>query len=186
MKVACIMPTANKRPQMILEALESLKNQTVPVDELFILSDEERNTVWSRINKGVYLSIADAFFVLCDDDIIRPNFIEETKRVMEETNADLVSVALENFGTMTGVHQCGATPFMTTLTRRSIWEKAGGYDNNAGLPGDYDFYLTCLEKGAKWSKIAEPLFLFRTHDVKWSNEDDWASGFAYVKKKHQI
>lgn len=186
MKVDCIIPTAGKRPEMMKEALASVEAQTVKVNEVIIMPDDKRDTVWLRINEAAKKSKADAFFVLCDDDMIRPTFVEETSRLMEEKNADLVSVAMENFGSCTGVHQCGPTPFMTALIRKSIWEKAGGYDQAAGLPGDYDFYLMCLEKGAKWEKIAEPLFLFRQHQIKWSNEDDWEAGFAYVKKKHQI
>lgn len=187
MTVACIIPTAGKRPEMMKETLASLEAQTVKVNETIILLDDKRDTVWLRINDGVRKSTSDAFFVLCDDDMIRPTFVEKTTRMMEETGADLVSVALENFGQgKNDVHQCGKTPFITALTRKSIWEKTGGYDQAAGLPGDYDFYLMCLEKGAKWEKIADPLLLFRQHPIKWSNEDDWGAGFAYVKKKHQI
>jgi glycosyltransferase involved in cell wall biosynthesis len=48
------------------------------------------------------------------------------------------------------------------LFRREVWERAGGYNPNMvwGYE-DWDFWISCAEKGFKAHLIPEPLFLYR-------------------------
>lgn len=169
---------------MLKEALASIEVQTYPVSEIHVMEGPQE--AWERVNMGVRKSKSDAFFVLCDDDLIRPSFVEETVKVMERWGVDIVSTPLENFGEQTGIHGCGEHPFVTALIRRSMFDKVGGYDPKAGLAADADFYYSAFEQGARWEKLGEPLFLYRVHGQQWSQNDLWSPYMDYIFRKHKL
>ena len=171
---------------MLKEALASLEAQTVKPDEIIVMKEPKEINAWERVNMGVRKSKTDAFFVLCDDDMVAPTFIEETAKLMEQWNCDIVSTPLKNFGEADSVHGCGEHPFVTALIRRSLFDKIGGYDIKAGLAADADFYYSAFELGARWEKLGEPLFLYRVHDEQWSKNDEWPPYMDYIYKKHNL
>lgn len=183
MNVCCIIPTAGERPEMIAETIASVAAQTTPV-EIFIMEEPRDLGMWERVNFAISRMKADTYFILCDDDKILPTFVEETVKMMEQTNADIVAPLMELFGDETGVHGPGNHPFITALIRKSAWEGVGGYDPVAGPAADADFYLSCEEQGRRWVTLGKPLFLYRSHKVKWSNKVNWDEYKEYVNKKH--
>ena len=178
--VSVIIPTIN-RP-FLLEAVKSCQDQTVlPLE---ILINFEKGNVAEILNKMISQSKGDAFVLLPDDDLLKPQYIEKTSLVMEKESTDIVATALENFGLEQGVHIPGAFPFGTALFRKSIWEKVGGYDPLIGPASDADFGLMCQEAGAKRITLEEPLFNFRLHNSNWSKTADWESGKERFHSKH--
>ena len=102
MKILVIVPTHN-RLEFIPEALASLDHQARPADEVVvtgnvgpgIISDEPFSV---RVNDAIEHSDCDAFFILCDDDLLEPTFIEKTVALMEKTGADIVYTDRKEFG----------------------------------------------------------------------------------------
>jgi len=188
------------RADFIGETILSIANQTIKPKEVILLyniyPDEDVN---SKINRGISLSTADSFIVLGDDDKIHPEFVEKTLAKMEETNADIIYTDMEQFGVEPGIHRPGhhfeldRFPenfgiFFTSLTKKSIWERVGGYDVMCGPFCDWDFWWMCAEHGAKAVYLNEPLFQYRRHSsqdsqnlsnemCKWSRD--------YILEKHK-
>lgn len=181
MRVVCIIPTENKRPAMLEEAIASVSAQTMPVE--LIIEGGEGNA-WEKANRGITRSDADAFFLLSDDDKIHPSFAQATREAMERERADIVTTFMQLFGDEEGIHGAEDTPWMTSLVRKSMWERVGGYDVFAGVAADKEFYARCLKAGAKWVKLDAPLFLYRKHQGQWSHTADWKESNDYFAKKH--
>ena len=168
---------------MLKETLESVKNQTVQPCEILILR-EKVTAISGKLNRGIEKSIGDAFIILCDDDKLDPTYIEKTVKKMEETKADIVGTALENFGEYTGIHQFNQVPFVTSLVKKSIWEKVGGYDEAIKVGEDADFYTMCINNGAKIEKISEPLLKYRCHSLG-KGERHWEEPNRLRKEKYR-
>ena len=164
MKVSVIVPTIESRKELLKETLESVKNQTVQPFEVLILREKVK-AIAGKLNRGIEKSKGEAFIILADDDKLDPTYIEKTVKKMEETKADIVGTALENFGKYTGAHQFNRVPFATSLVKKSMWEKVGGYDETIKIGEDADFYTMCINNGAKIEKVPEPLFIYRCHSV---------------------
>ena len=50
-----------------------------------------------------------------------------------------------------------------SLFRKKVWEEVGGYSRGIGYE-DWDFWLSCGEKGHYGRRIPQPLFCYRQHD----------------------
>lgn len=189
----------SNRTTFVDETILSIAKQIVRPKEVVMLYDIH-NTVEAnadKINRGASMISADTFVVLGDDDMLHPEFLEKTLAKMEETGCDLVSTAMEQIGLEPGIHRTVMNLdrmkehfglFYTTLIRKSLWEKVGGYDAFCGPFSDWDFWWRCAEVGAKVEYLLEPLFIYRRHDkqdsqtltdemCKWSRE--------YILEKHR-
>lgn len=186
MKYSVIIPHENKRPEMLKEALESIASQTRKFDEIIEISKPK--DTWEKINISVGASDCDAFVVLSDDDKLATTFLEETSEMMEKNGLDIVSTFLQNFGDDNTIHGPWDHPFMTTLTRRSIWKKVGGYDSSIGIAADADFWFRCQKAGAKRENLGKPLFLYRKHKNQWSNDKNakWEDSKNKIIQRHSV
>jgi glycosyltransferase involved in cell wall biosynthesis len=56
------------------------------------------------------------------------------------------------------------------LFRKDLWEKVGGYAEDAFLTGgvDFDFWLSSVERGARVIHVPRVLYWYRTHDASAS------------------
>jgi glycosyltransferase involved in cell wall biosynthesis len=59
--------------------------------------------------------------------------------------------------------------------RRSLWEKAAGFDASYQLAFDYDFWVRCFRVGARAVNIPRPLARFRLHAGQKSSAADRAA-----------
>ena len=53
--------------------------------------------------------------------------------------------------------------------RRTLWEKAGGFDTSWHLAFDYDFWVRCFRAGARVAHLPAPLTRFRLHAAQKSS-----------------
>ncbi len=53
--------------------------------------------------------------------------------------------------------------------RRTLWEKAGGFDTRWNLAFDYDFWVRGFRAGARVARLAQPLTRFRKHAAQKSS-----------------
>ncbi|MEI8312299.1 MAG: glycosyltransferase, partial [Verrucomicrobiota bacterium] len=121
-----------------------------------------------RFAKGKYILPLDA------DDLIAPTFLEKTAGLLEENPQ--IAIAYTDwvyFGTMEGRrnaidwdarHLCEKENLFTctSLFRKEAWDGAGGYNTNMtkGVE-DWDFWISCAEKGHVGRRIPEALFCYR-------------------------
>lgn len=187
LKVSAIIPSLGKRPDMLAEAVKSIKAQTMPVLEIIVM-DYPDNTFGNqsrRLNEGIKKSKGDAFFFLGDDDMLMPNFVEKLVSEMDtDRDWDIVTSGFENFGEETGVHHPGPFPLCSTLTKRSIYDKTQGFDEEVPIGIDADFYFQCFEAGAKWKIIEDVLFKSRVHKEQYSRTGDWANYKEIIHRKY--
>jgi len=185
MTASVIIPTQGKR-DTLLETVESVYKQTrKPKEVIIVFPEREDETSWSKFNRGIKQSTADAFIPLADDDLLDPTYIEKTLGLMEQTGADIVATALTNFGDDTGVHQPGRHPFGTALYTKKVWEQVGGYDETVGIAADADFGHQAQKLG-KRVDISEGLFFYRNHPGTWTrtaSQQEWEQSLNNVRNK---
>lgn len=174
--ISCIIPTLSERPEMLAEALRSANNQTTPFKEIIVESypgRENNDNQAIKINAGIKRSSADYYIFMGDDDQLKPDFVEKMVKTIEETKGDIISSFFDTFGDEIGTHGPNAYPLCSTVVRRSLWEKVGGFPLNAGPAVDALFYFKCFDAGATWIKTGDSLYRSRVHKNQFSHEANW-------------
>jgi glycosyltransferase involved in cell wall biosynthesis len=118
-------------------------------------------------SRGTYILPLDA------DDVLAPSFLAECAAILDaEPHIDVVHTDVMLFGASSG--QMRLAEFserrmvtenclvVTALYRRVLWEKTGGYNEGMRMGvEDWDFWIGCLEQGARFKKVSQPLFYYR-------------------------
>jgi len=117
--------------------------------------------------RGAYILPLDA------DDKVEPAMLQKTVALLE--NHPEIAIAytdVTHFGAATRTIQAAEYDFAAlcennqlnycSLYRREAWEEAGGYNPNMvwGYE-DWDFWISCGERGFRARRIPEPLLLYR-------------------------
>lgn len=205
MSVLVVVPT-HDRTEFIDEALESIARQVRPADcvvvtgnrgpaappSIQVTVDLNDDTFAVRVNRSIAASACDRFVLLCDDDALHPEFLGKTTTAMDQAAVDVVYTDLRRFG---GAHhvmvalpwtaeqiELTTVPFITSLCRKSAWQRAGGY---ADVPFcDWDFWWRCFHTGATAIHISEPLFLYREHPGQWQYREDLDQSRRIILERH--
>lgn len=77
----------------------------------------------------------------------------------------------------------------TTAFKKDLYEKIGGYDELLRTSEDYDYWLSCLEKNAKFKYIDKPLIMQKIHEgstLLGVDIEKRRANLTYVRKKHNI
>lgn len=182
LKTLVIIPTQGKRADMLKEAYDSVQNQTRIPDKIVIAPGDA--PLADRLNNIIEASDCDAYVMLGDDDLLEPTFIEKTAARMEETGVDIIHTKYLHFGIESCVAGSSNHISVTSLCRRSSWVNAGGYKNVGCF--DYDFWLSCLETGAKTSFIDEPLWKYRIHAEQEGKQHNIKALTKAVQDRHPL
>jgi glycosyltransferase involved in cell wall biosynthesis len=102
MRVLVVIPT-HDRTEFYREAIDSVFMQTRQADELVVTGNVGPGVLTNasladRINDAISRSDCDAFVILCDDDQLKPDYIERTAKLMEESGVDIVYTDCTVFG----------------------------------------------------------------------------------------
>ena len=179
LKVLVVIPTQDTRPDMMAEAQYSIMKQTRQPSAVVVARGD--GTLASRLNNAIGATDCDAFVILGDDDMLEPTFLEKTAGKMERDGVDIVATNYTHFGaeSVTGGNPNHIS--VTSLFRKSIWKKAGGY---ADVPYfDWDFVLSCIEANAISTYLPEPLWRYRVHEGQLGYGDKEKNTEA-VKARH--
>lgn len=148
----------------------------------FVRHEENRGPSAAR-NSGVRRGTGAMVFPLDDDDRLAPQCLERLTAVLiAEPEIDCVYPDLALFGTVTGVLQYGLgdertlveeqwLPGAGCLYRRSLWERVGGYCEDAALRlghEDWEFYLAAAEGGFQARHVPEALYRYRVGSLSLS------------------
>jgi glycosyltransferase involved in cell wall biosynthesis len=140
-----------------------------------------------------------------DDDVLLPHAIDKQVEQMERhtsvtfSHADFIYV--DEAGTEIGRWVSPRGEFVrsgieawnlfvvqtrccmqTTVVRRSIWEQVGGWDDDAGYPGDNSLYLKLLRLGAE-GHVAHTACRYR---VRRNHPDPPQKKFLYLQEHHAL
>ncbi len=161
MTVAVIIPSKGRKT--LSQTIESLIWQTRKPDEIIInMETGDPLSAYPRMNRMIKQSACDAFVPLADDDMLAPNFIKDTMAEIEK-GMDCAYVKMKTFGDEHSEHFPSKDfPFITSAFSKEIWQKIGGYNENAGLYADSLFGREVFKRG-KAVYIDKPLFFYRIH-----------------------
>jgi len=141
MKVTVVLTTYN-RPEMCLEAVDSVRAQTYPDVELIVVDDGSHPrfsgaNVWmehrgaaSCLNVGCALAGGDAICHLDDDDLLTPHYVEACVAGLRE------GYDVAGMGTLDGSERSNNMDG-GGIFRKEWFYRVGGFM----LPGDLDFFL---------------------------------------------
>lgn len=153
-------------------------------------------------SKNYALSILDTYYVvfLDADDKLDSRYLEETIQLARKKDYDIVYTGMQYFGSKTGTMEAkkyrkrrfvmGNYVNNSSLIKLEVLRKVGGYKQvmEKGYE-DWEFFLSCAEKGAKFGSLNQPLLLYRQHKgFKGRNihaADNAEELFKIVKRLHQ-
>jgi len=131
---------------------------------------EARNT-GIKASKGKYILPLDA------DDLIHPEMLQKTVSLLKtHPEIAIAYTDVKHFGSANRIVCAGEYDFKRlcfqnhlnycSLYRREAWESAGGYNPNMvwGYE-DWDFWISCGEKGYYGKRFSEPLFMYRVKET---------------------
>jgi glycosyltransferase involved in cell wall biosynthesis len=124
-------------------------------------------------NSGIAASRGRYILPLDADDILMPEMLEETARLLDADPStaiaytDYVRFGADSRRVETGrwsvddlAYRCQLSG--PSLFRREVWLTVGGYNPNMrGGYEDWDFWIAAAERGFRGRRIAEPLFGYR-------------------------
>lgn len=141
-----------------------------PDHRIRLLSQPNQGVSVAR-NNGIATSTGRYILPLDADDMIQPEMLKRTVALLEAKRS--VSIAYTDFqetgksnlivhaGTWDADLLCYFNQVgYCSLYRRGVWAITGGYNSKQHDYEDWDFWLTCIEKGLAAQRIAEPLFLY--------------------------
>lgn len=154
-----------------------------------VLMQGERHHVAANRNFGI--SYARGKYICCldADDKLRPTYLEKAIFLLERHNFDVVSAAMEMFGTRTEILHIAERPDLEMLLqgnhcltcavfRRDLWERSGGFrDTDHTITGhvheDWTFWVRLAALGARFINLArDPMLLYRVEGVSLSRSAD--------------
>ncbi len=145
------------------------------------------------------LDDVDLIASLDGDDLWMPEYLATYAEPLRQGHADVVFGAAELFGAQEGIVFTSADRpknadlrrgnFVpaNSMFRRSLWWRAGGFDPSLRFFEDWDFWLSCAEKGAVFKAIDQPLWRYRRHAGSMliaSDPADRDVARRYVRQKH--
>ncbi len=200
------------RERFAPEALASVFEQTYRRDHDVQIVLQHAKAGWNeKLNAAVNATVSEFVVILCDDDLLAPDFLERVMAVAERgRGADLVftdrMVFLDGSDPRAGVrhrefpeHQDspsgyfdigldpagfedGSTLPMTCLIRRSLWDQLRGYD--ATIPQmDTEFFYRAVEAQARYRYVPFPGFYWRRHEDQLSQTEP--SMIAFLRAFHR-
>ncbi len=154
------------------EVAESLSHQYPQVSVI-----TQRNSGQPAIARNNGITAAKGDYILCldADDRISPEFIENTVCCLEQNpEAAIAYPDQQNFGDRTDFEPHPEYSFRNlvrfnfippaSLFRRKAWEAVGGFATNVIGYEDWDFWVSCAEKGYTGRHVPEAVWHYRVHN----------------------
>lgn len=124
-------------------------------------------------NSGARLTSAEYLVWLDADDVLEPGYFEAAGAPLDaDADLDFVSCAMRAFGaaryvwspsrpTFVDVVSTGGVPHASTMLRRRLWKRIGGFDEDLPSYELLDFWASAIEHGFRGVVLGEPLLNYR-------------------------
>ena len=147
-----------------------------------------------KIARGKYILPLDA------DDKIEKTYLEKAVKILDKNRKiDFVVPWVKFFGMENWLWKTQIPPLnevllanymaISSIFKKSCWEKVGGYDENRSIAEyiDWDLWISFIKRGFKGVVIKEPLFFYRKHGESFISKADRKHRFLlkYLFKKHR-
>lgn len=151
---------------MLAECKESVQAQTLPATEHLIYLDRNiSERVGLNLNRMAESTDCEWLAPLADDDLLFPQHLETL--VAHSEDADVVYSKCQISGREGWEPHWPSEIPATTLIRRSLWEKLGGW-SEAIRAEDRDFWIRARKKDARFVFVDE--FTWHYRFGPWGNK----------------
>ena len=144
-------------------------------NQIFLINQGNQGLAEAR-NAGIKASKGKYILTLDADDLIHSEMLQKTVLLLEtHPEIAIAYTDVKHFGSTNRIVCAGEYDFKRlcfqnhlnycSLFRREAWENTKGYNPNMiwGYE-DWDFWISCGEKGHYGKRIPEPLFLYRVKE----------------------
>jgi hypothetical protein len=150
---------------------------SVPEWVQLIVSQGEGN--WpSNFNKALSQATGDYIKFLHEDDMLTPNCIEDSVRVLKDVDfihGNAIELSQKTgkwtnwkspnkFVTLNDLLRTNPIHSATLMYKREVFEKIGGFNEYLNTAEEYEFNLRCLKAGFKIGFCDSTLAIYRRHD----------------------
>ncbi len=153
-----------------LEVVKELQEKYKELD-LKIINQKNCGLSCAR-NRGIKESKSSLILPLDADDKLSFDAIEEYLKGFKESGADIIVADTQNFGENNDYIEKWRANFLLlpyenqfnycALYKKKIWEEVGGYKLNMdGGYEDWEFWISCYERGYKFHFVKKALFFYR-------------------------
>ena len=124
-------------------------------------------------NHGAQLTSSEYLVWLDADDTVERTYFEKAAaRLDQDVDLDFVSCAIRAFGaasyvwtpsspTFVDAVSTGGVPHASTMLRRRLWQRVGGFDEELPSYELLDFWASAFERGARGTILEEVLLNYR-------------------------
>ena len=124
-------------------------------------------------NCGATATTSEYVVCLDADDVLEPGYFAAAgARLDAEPDLDFVSCAMQAFGeaayiwrpsaaTFVEAVSTGGVPHASTMARRELWNRIGGFDEDVVSFELLDFWASALERGCQGIVLEEPFLRYR-------------------------
>jgi len=145
-----------------------------PQRDIQLLRQPNRGLGAAR-NAGIRATQSAFVLPLDADDRLRPDAVATLMAALDRAGADIATPLGERFGaehgplvTLPATRSrllAGNCLVYASLYRRSVFDRVGGYATDLRPAGyeDWDFWLSALELGARFTHVPQALFHYRRH-----------------------
>ncbi len=153
-----------------LEVVKELQEKYKELD-LKIINQKNCGLSCAR-NRGIKESKSSLILPLDADDKLSFDAIEEYLKGFKESSADIIVADTQNFGESSHYGEKSKLDFLVlpyenkfnycALYKKRVWEEVGGYKLNMdGGYEDWEFWISCYERGYKFHFVKKALFFYR-------------------------
>src|SRR3989304_7971813 len=144
--------------------------------QIRLINQENKGLAEAR-NAGINASNGKYILPLDADDLIHPEMLQKTVSLLKtHTEIAIAYTDVKHFGSANRIVCAGEYDFKRlcfqnhlnycSLYRREAWESVGGYNPNMTWGyEDWDFWVSCGEKGFLGKRFSEPLFMYRVKET---------------------
>ena len=153
------------------ELLSSISSKNI-IKNMKIIRHESNLGLAEARNTAIRHSQGPLILPLDGDDLLAPNYMEETLRALVQSKANGVYTQVRIFGDLNIVWtpditllnmMCAIPGPSTFLYERAVFDTIGGYTKDF-YHADSDFWLRALSKGFRFERVEQALYFYRKHE----------------------
>jgi glycosyltransferase involved in cell wall biosynthesis len=201
--VASVERTATERCELVIVNDGSTQPRTLEVLNIlrqagYCIIDQANGGLAAARNSGISAARGRYILPLDADNRLSPGFIASAIRVLDaEPQIGVVYGDRLDFGARSGrAHVPGFdinallhSNFIDACAvyRREIWQSCGGYDAEAAVLEDWDFWIAAAKAGWRFCRLSDVTFEYRVRPnsmMATAGQDRQSSSREYIVRKH--